>query len=70
MFTTRNIVCTALLTAFIAGMNWALVALSKAMEFSSFMMFGICLIATMIAGGYVWDWLSARSVPRRETDHP
>lgn len=54
MFTTRNVVCTALLAAFVAGMNWALVALSKAMEFSTFMVFGICLIATMIACGYAW----------------
>ncbi|UPK40099.1 hypothetical protein IVB18_24445 [Bradyrhizobium sp. 186] len=66
MFNTRNAILFALMTAFIVGMNWALVALSKAMEFSNFIVFGLCLIATMIAGGYAWDWWTA--APRDNHD--
>lgn len=68
MFKSRNAILFALMAAFIVGMNWALVAISKTMEFSSFVIFGICLIATMIAGGYAWDWLSAAS-RRKGIDH-
>lgn len=60
MFTTRNIVCSVILAAFVAGLNWGLVTLSRGMAFSSFMVLGICLIATMIACGYAWDWLGTQ----------
>lgn len=51
----RNAICLTLLTAIMAGLSWALGLLSKAMEFSSFMIFGVVTIAAMISCGFAWD---------------
>jgi hypothetical protein len=39
--------------------SWALHWLSKGMEFSNFMIFGVLGIAAMVSCGYAWDYLSA-----------
>jgi hypothetical protein len=54
----RNAILFTLMTAFIAGLNWLLRGLSHAMEWSSFILFGVVTIALMVSGGYAWDWLT------------
>jgi hypothetical protein len=52
---TRNVICSVVLAAFVATLGWALRLLSKSMEFSSFMIFGIVTIAIMVSLGFAWD---------------
>ena len=59
-----------LMTAFIVGLTWALRALSHAMEWSSFMLFGIMTIVTMVGCGYLYDWLTARRADSADTHPP
>lgn len=51
----RNAILIALMVAFVSALSWALGLLSHAMDFSSFMLFGLLTIALMIAGGFAWD---------------
>jgi hypothetical protein len=59
IFNAGPAILFALMTAFIAGLSWALHWLPKGMEFSNFMIFGVLGIAAMVSCGYAWDYLSA-----------
>ena len=60
----------AAMTAFIVGLTWALRALSHAMEWSRFMLFGIMTIVTMVGCGYLYDWLTAGRAGSADTHPP
>jgi hypothetical protein len=59
----RNIICAALLAAFISGLSWALHALSKSMDFWSFMILGVVTIALMVTAGFAYDRYERRNLP-------
>jgi hypothetical protein len=56
----RNAICTAILVAFISALSWALGLLSRSIEFSSFMIFGVVTVAIMVTAGYAWDYYERR----------
>ncbi len=60
----RNAILLTLMTAFVAGLSWALRALSHAMEWSSFMIFGVVTITLMVTAGYAWDHFERRNSRR------
>jgi hypothetical protein len=60
MFNARNAICLSLLVLCIVGANWALTALSRSIEFSSFMIFGAVTVALMASCGFAWDWYERR----------
>ncbi|SIO53843.1 hypothetical protein SAMN05443247_07627 [Bradyrhizobium erythrophlei] len=57
----RNAICLSILAAFVAALGYGLRQLSHAMDFSSFMLFGVVTIAVMVGLGFAWD----RHVARR-----
>jgi hypothetical protein len=56
----RNTICLVILGVFVYSLSWALALLSKGMEFSSFMIFGVVTIAIMVSLGFAWDRYEAR----------
>jgi lysylphosphatidylglycerol synthetase-like protein (DUF2156 family) len=64
VFNARNAICLSLLIAVMSGLGWGLHALSKAMSFSGFMVFGVITVALMIIGGFVWDRFERNRPPR------
>jgi len=60
---TRNAICLTLLTGIMAGIYWALRALSKSMEFSSFMLFCGVTVVVMVSCGYLYDYFERKSSP-------
>jgi hypothetical protein len=54
-----------LMVAFVAGLGWAMLALSKNMEFSSFLIFGVVTNALMIIAGFGWDFYVRRRLPEQ-----
>jgi hypothetical protein len=70
MFNIPNAICMAVFVAIMAAANWALVALSETMEFWSFMIFGVVLIAAIIGLSFAWDHVAARPRPSQEVQPP
>jgi len=60
IFNIGIIICSVLMIAFVTGLSWVLRELSQAMEFSSFMLFGVVTIALIISAGYAWDHYERR----------
>jgi uncharacterized membrane protein YfcA len=57
----RNIICTSALAVFIVAFSSALSWLSRSVEFSNFMIFGVLGIALMVSLGYAFDYWQSRS---------